>query len=394
MKKLLALSLAIIILITSIPTASALGLLIPMKGDADGSGTITANDARLILRTAVGLYTPFILRRYLFDTNSDGKISADDARLTLRVAVGLESFTNSTASREQNIKSFTENVSEKELSTLMNEICALGSRSVIYPKNNLAAQEYISQKLRDYGVNFKKQTFTYAGLETANIIATLEKKNENSNILLLCTHFDNYDGNAGAIDNASGLAALLHIVKLIKENNITFNCEVRLAFLSAEEMGYYGAYRYISALSDDEISRMSVFNIDMAGNSKLGGGRILTVSTEPVTDSYPHRTAKSNTVSNAIEKAKNLLGNLGEESFMSPVSAGRHDIVAFRKSGIPSVTLSWREIRSAGAYGSDYNLSSPSQIHTSLDTLENFNMTSLYNTTRLILASLLLDFTA
>ena len=158
-------------------------------------------------------------------------------------------------------------------------------------------------------------------------------------------------------------------------------------------MGYYGAYRYVNSLSADEISRIRVFNIDMAGNSSLGGGKILTVSTEPVSGTtYPWRQAQSNKISDAIDSAKAVLGNLGEEKYLSPVSAGRHDIVAFRKSGIPSVTLSWREIRAEAAYGSDYNLAPPSQIHTSLDTPENFNMNSLYNTTRLILASLLLGF--
>lgn len=394
MKKILATLLTILIIFYSIPTASAMGLLLPIKGDADADGRVTAADARQILRAAVGLHTPFILRRSLYDVDSDGKISSFDARAALRIAVGTENAVKDEKTKEDAVKEFTQSVSFSELQTLMTEICALGTRSVLYPQKNLAAQDYICNKLREYNVYFKKQSFTYSGIETANIVSTLQKGNENSDILLLCTHFDCDDENAGAIDNASGVAALLHTIKLITQNNISFDCEVRVAFLSAEEMGYHGAYRYVNSLSEDEISRIKVFNIDMAGNSSIGGGTILAVSTEPVSGStYPWRQAYSNEISRAIDSGKALLGNLGESQYLSPVAAGRHDIVAFRKAGIPSVTLSWREIRAEAAYGSDYNLAPPSQIHTYLDTLENFNMYSLEKTTRLILASLLLGFT-
>ena len=59
--------------------------------DADGDGKVTAGDARLILRFAVGLETP--LTRYaawVADRDNNGRWDAGDARHALRVAVGLE----------------------------------------------------------------------------------------------------------------------------------------------------------------------------------------------------------------------------------------------------------------------------------------------------------------
>ncbi len=58
-------------------------------GDADGNGTISAADARLILRYAVSLETPSKIQRIACDVDGDGKISASDARLVLRHAVGF-----------------------------------------------------------------------------------------------------------------------------------------------------------------------------------------------------------------------------------------------------------------------------------------------------------------
>ncbi len=62
------------------------------KGDVSGDGNIKAEDARTILRAAVGL-TSLEGKRFLAgDIDRDNKITSSDARLTLRAAVGLEDF--------------------------------------------------------------------------------------------------------------------------------------------------------------------------------------------------------------------------------------------------------------------------------------------------------------
>ena len=72
------------------PSAAAAATRKP--GDVDGDGNITAADARLALRKAVGLET-YEENSPAFsacDVNFDGRVSADDARLILRGSVGLE----------------------------------------------------------------------------------------------------------------------------------------------------------------------------------------------------------------------------------------------------------------------------------------------------------------
>lgn len=58
----------------------------PEKGDVNYDGKITADDARLVLRAAVGLEE---LAKYSADVDGDGKITANDARMILRNSVGL-----------------------------------------------------------------------------------------------------------------------------------------------------------------------------------------------------------------------------------------------------------------------------------------------------------------
>lgn len=61
-----------------------------VMGDLDGDGKVTAADARLALRAAVGLEILTDEQKKAADINKDGKITAADARLVLRKAVGLD----------------------------------------------------------------------------------------------------------------------------------------------------------------------------------------------------------------------------------------------------------------------------------------------------------------
>ena len=63
-----------------------------MLGDVDGDGSISAADARLALRRAVGLedYKEGSPKFLACDVDFDKNVTAGDARLILRASVGLE----------------------------------------------------------------------------------------------------------------------------------------------------------------------------------------------------------------------------------------------------------------------------------------------------------------
>ncbi len=69
-------------------TASSSAALL---GDiTDGDNLVTANDARTILRAAVGLESLTAEQADIADTDGDGKITATDARTALRISVSLD----------------------------------------------------------------------------------------------------------------------------------------------------------------------------------------------------------------------------------------------------------------------------------------------------------------
>ncbi len=61
-----------------------------MPGDIDADGVISAADARLALRAAVGLESFDEAKKKTSDADCDGSITASDARMILRASVGLE----------------------------------------------------------------------------------------------------------------------------------------------------------------------------------------------------------------------------------------------------------------------------------------------------------------
>lgn len=60
-------------------------------GDVDRDGKVTVNDARTVLRVAVGLEMISAEGKKLADADSDGSVTVADARTILRMAVGLGS---------------------------------------------------------------------------------------------------------------------------------------------------------------------------------------------------------------------------------------------------------------------------------------------------------------
>ncbi len=88
LKKLFCITLALCLLMLFPLCAAAAS-----RGDVDGDGSVTAADARLALRAAVGLEKAIVKGTAAFtaaDVDGDGVITAADARTILRIAVKLE----------------------------------------------------------------------------------------------------------------------------------------------------------------------------------------------------------------------------------------------------------------------------------------------------------------
>ena len=394
---------------------------VPVEGDADGDGRVTPADARLVLRYTVHLEE--IAPEYLANCNVDGDetITPGDARLILRWSVGLftddqtppettteEPVTEETTTaapvpetttekpkpetttakpakptRTEYAKQLIGKVSDAELLENMdiftNEI---GSRWYTYG-NFSTAKNRVKRILKYNGFaesDIWEDGFTCNGVQVYNVYTKIKTAVKDPKIILFVAHYDSYHEGRGSVDNASGLCTVLEISRVLKSMNTDFGVEVRFLFTACEELGYYGAYRYVNYYSPASLDRhVAVFNVDMSAHFKDSYNHYLTVSTKSAYGS----NAPSNRPSKAVDEAKKIVGSCGETKYYSPVAAGLHDLIPFDGKGLQTITLSWRVINYDHSYGSDYGLAAPSKIHTYMDVLSNTDMNSLYKTTRL-----------
>ena len=378
------------------------------SGDADGDGKVTPGDARLVLRCAVELDELPDDRAADCDVDEDGAITSGDARLVLRYSVGLLEETPIKPVEEPGPEPVTDQptdpvtepvpakptkaeyaermikaVSDAELKENMEIFTEeIGSRWYTFG-NFTTAKNRIKRILKYNGFaeqDIWEDGFTCNGVQVYNVYTKIKTAVKNPDIILFVAHYDSYHEGRGSVDNASGLCTVLEISRVLKSLNADLGAEVRFLFTACEELGYYGAYRYVNSYSPLSLDRhVAVFNVDMSAHFKNSGKHYLTVSTK---SAYGYN-APSNRPSRAVDEAKKLVGSCGEYQYLSPVAAGLHDLIPFDGKGLETITLSWRVVNAANSYGSDYNLAAPGQIHTYYDVLDNTDMDSLYKTTRL-----------
>jgi len=121
---------------------------------------------------------------------------------------------------------------------------------------------------------------TARGWATATLrIATEERPAETRTLLfdlpgrsdewvVLSAHVDGHDGSESAMDNASGLAAVLAVLRAMALQVKDFRRGVRVALFSVEEWALTGSAQYVASLSQAERRTIALnVNLDCVGGS-------------------------------------------------------------------------------------------------------------------------------
>ena len=136
------------------------------------------------------------------------------------------------------------------------------------------AGDYILDELGEIGVQARVQDRIAIGLtgtSTRNIETVLPGAGEGA--LLLGAHYDSVVGrkaSPGANDNASGVAVLLEIARVLRTADLP--CDVRLVFFGAEEfcgsppLHHVGSNYYVRKARDADLARIrAMLSVDMVG---------------------------------------------------------------------------------------------------------------------------------
>lgn len=101
---------------------------------------------------------------------------------------------------------------ERHVWTLAGEI---GERNVFRPRALDAARDYIAGEWRAQGLEPQLQSYLTHGVESSNLEVVLEGASDGSQSIVVGAHYDSVLGSPGADDNASAVAALLELSRVL-----------------------------------------------------------------------------------------------------------------------------------------------------------------------------------
>jgi len=117
--------------------------------------------------------------------------------------------------------------------------------------------------------------------ESFNIVAEIPGTDPalKDEVVMLGAHFDSWHAGTGATDNASGSAAMMEAMRILKTAGLTMRRTVRLALWTGEEQGILGSRGYVKNHFADPVTMKTLpehaklsgyFNIDN-GTGKIRG---------------------------------------------------------------------------------------------------------------------------
>ncbi|MDH4162215.1 MAG: M28 family peptidase [Nitrospirota bacterium] len=129
-------------------------------------------------------------------------------------------------------------------------------------------EKYIAAEFASLGYPVTKQSFKFEGRTYHNVIAELKGTDPDAGVLIIGAHYDSVRTTPGADDNASGIAGLLGIAKLLagKQPGRT----VRIVAFALEEPPVYrsrnmASYHYAKSLHDKKEKVEGMICLEMIG---------------------------------------------------------------------------------------------------------------------------------
>ncbi|MBA6154498.1 M28 family peptidase [Gelidibacter maritimus] len=145
----------------------------------------------------------------------------------------------------------------------------------IYPYRNYKNIEslqktaaYIEAKIKDIGLPTTRQQWEAKGNEYTNIITSY--KPQKTKRFIIGAHYDVYKNIPGADDNASSVAGLLEILRLLTESTMELEYGIDFVFYCLEEPPFFktkkmGSYIHANSLANSNKDYIGMIALEMIG---------------------------------------------------------------------------------------------------------------------------------
>ncbi|RJQ49517.1 MAG: M28 family peptidase [Nitrospiraceae bacterium] len=144
----------------------------------------------------------------------------------------------------------------------------IGSRGYLQTEALSKASEYIRDEFSSYGYAVLEQPYEVEGRAYRNIYTEIKGSRQPEKILVVGAHYDTVTGTPGADDNASGIAGLLELSRLLK--GMSSALTVQFVAFTLEEPPFFrssfmGSQRYAQSLKQKGTDVEGMICLEMIG---------------------------------------------------------------------------------------------------------------------------------
>jgi len=142
----------------------------------------------------------------------------------------------------------------------------IGERHYELPESIEKTVNYIKREFRNTGFNPELQVFGNQAF--CNVITEITGTNKKNEIIIIGAHYDSVWLSPGADDNASGVAGLLEIARILASNN--YLRTIRFVAFANEEHPFSGTENmgsrvYAQSLAEKNEDIVAMFSLEMLG---------------------------------------------------------------------------------------------------------------------------------
>lgn len=191
------------------------------------------------------------------------------------VLTGLVLFTKNPTATPQKI-SHNLHIPEENLKAHVEKIAAMKGRNPQQPEVLKQAEDYIRSEWIKQGYEVKEQVYKVklengTEAEVKNLIVSYNVKDQSEQkTLVIGAHYDVWSNLSGADDNASGVAGLLELTRLVKENKPEISQRVDFVAFTLEEPPFFGtedmgSFVHAKSLKDEKRKVSLMISLEMIG---------------------------------------------------------------------------------------------------------------------------------
>ncbi|HET6370011.1 MAG TPA: M28 family peptidase [Nitrospiria bacterium] len=137
--------------------------------------------------------------------------------------------------------------------------------AVTNPEGLQRAATYLIEKMKSYDLEVEEDTMEGVPEKYANIIGHLRRRTPSQKILLVGAHYDTIADSPGADDNASGIAVMLEVARVLAPCVSAGKRTVQFAGFTLEEAGFLGSEHYAQEIRRKKLPFLGAIVLECVG---------------------------------------------------------------------------------------------------------------------------------